>query len=57
LTTPVLHRDFGSAEDISDNELVFSSPAKMKSSMACGNAFVPREDRLAARTVAHKHLE
>ena len=29
----------------------------MKPSNACGNAFVPREDRLAERTVAHKHLE
>ena len=44
-------------EEISDEEVVFSSPAKMKPSNAFGNAFVPREDRLKARTVAHKHLE
>lgn len=44
-------------EEISENEVVFSSPAKMKPSGAFGNAFVPDEARLAARTVAHKHLE
>ena len=43
-------------EEISDNEVVFSSPAKMKPSNAFGNAFVPNEARLKARTVAHKHL-
>ena len=44
-------------QEISDNEVVFSSPAKMKPSDAHGNAFVPNEERLKERTLMHKHLE
>lgn len=44
-------------EEISKNELVFSSPAKMRPSMAYGNAYVPEEAKLKQRTVAHKHCE
>lgn len=43
-------------EELSDNEVVFSSPGKMKPSNAFGNAFVPNEERLKQRIVAHKHL-
>lgn len=44
-------------EEISQNEVVFSSPAKMRPSMAHGNAYVPEEAKLKQRTVAHKHCE
>ena len=43
-------------EELSDNEVVFSSPGKMKPSNAFGNAFVPNEERLQQRIVAHKRL-
>ena len=44
-------------QEISKESVVFSSPAKMKPSNACGNAFVPEEDRLAQRIIEHTHLE
>lgn len=44
-------------QEISKESVVFSSPAKMKPSNACGNAFVPEEDRLARRIIEHTHLE
>lgn len=44
-------------KEISDNEVVFSSPGKMMPSNAFGNAFVPNEELLKERIVTHKHLE
>lgn len=44
-------------QEISKESVVFSSPAKMKPSNACGNAFVPEEERLAQRIIQHTHLE
>ena len=43
-------------KEISKEANEFSSPAKMKPSDKCGNAFVPDEETLKERTLAHKHL-
>lgn len=44
-------------QEISENEMVFSNPGKMKPSNAFGNAFIPNVNRLRERTLHHKHLE
>lgn len=45
------------ATDLTDEEVVLSSPGRMLPSKIPGNAYLPDPERLLARTILHEHLE